>query len=226
MEIYNTTVYDKKVKEQKLRRTSDVMTDTLRDELIKGARDFKTSWVELGQNLFTAWRDKLYHTWGFEKFEDYTEQELGLTKSLSLKLLKTYFFLEDEEPQYLKESFAKERGPEVIPSYEAVNVVRLAKRNKELTKADYLKIKKDVFENGKDVGEVRKDLTALMKERKPVDPEEDREERNVQTVRKFLSAIRTFKKDAQTLKLLPQDLIEEAEDLMKKLQDEIGERSR
>jgi hypothetical protein len=50
----------------------------------------------LGQNLYTAWRDKLYYTWGFEKFEDYTQEELGFKKQLAIKLLKTYFFLEQE----------------------------------------------------------------------------------------------------------------------------------
>lgn len=222
MEIYNTALYDKKVKEQKKQRQPDVLSTTLRDQLVQYSKDFKTSWVNLGQNLFTAYRDKIYYTWGFEKFEDYTEQELGLTKQISLKLLKTYYFLEEEEPQYLQTAFT-ERGPDSIPSFDAVNILRGAKKNKDLTKDDYSKIRKDIFENGKDAAEVRKDLTALMKERKVVDPDEEREKRNVQTVRKLLSAIRSFKKDAETLKLLPDELIEEADGLMQKLQQEIGD---
>ena len=223
MEIYNTTLYDKKVKEKKPQRQPDALSTTLRDQLIQYSKDFKTSWVNLGQNLYSAWRDKIYYTWGFEKFEDYTEQELGLTKQLSLKLLKTYFFIEQEEPEFLKDDFVDSRGPEIIPNLEAVNVLRLAKKNPELTKADYLKIRKDIFEKGKDVAEVRKDLTALMKERKAVDSEEEREKRSVQSVRRLLSAFHSFKKHAAALKLLPGDLLEETEELIAKLEREIGE---
>ena len=45
----------------------------------------------------------------FEKFEDYVIRELGLKKPLALKLVKTYFFVEQDEPVYLKKEFAEVR---------------------------------------------------------------------------------------------------------------------
>ncbi len=205
----------------KLRRTPDVLSENLREQLVIHAKDFKTSWIALGQTLFSVWRDKLYYTWGYEKFENYTEEELGLNKSLAIKLLKTYYFLEEEEPACLKEDYAQSKEAAVIPSYEAVNVLRLAKKNKHLTKGDYVKLRQDIFEKGKDVSEIRKDLTALIRERKVVDPEEEREKRNTLAVRKFLYAFDSFKKDMEVLKLLPDDLIEEVSGIMNKLEAEI-----
>ncbi|OGX32045.1 MAG: hypothetical protein A2787_03310 [Omnitrophica WOR_2 bacterium RIFCSPHIGHO2_01_FULL_48_9] len=215
---YDATLYD----EKKQKKIPDVLSDTLREQLLQYAKDFKTSWVNLGQHLYSVWRDKLYYTWGYEKFEDYTQEELGMQKPLAIKLLKTYFFLEQEEPAYLKEEFAQTRSPVAVPGYEAVNFLRLAKNNKELNKSDYIKFKKDIFENGKDVDLIRKDLVALMKERKVVDPEEERDKRSELTVRKLLNAIRSFQKDAESLKLLPADLIKEATGLMKKLEEQIA----
>jgi len=215
---YDATLYD----EKKQKKIPDVLSDTLREQLLQYAKDFKTSWVNLGQHLYSVWRDKLYYTWGYEKFEDYTQEELGMQKPLAIKLLKTYFFLEQEEPAYLKEEFAQTRPPVAVPGYEAVNFLRLAKNNKELNKSDYIKFKKDIFENGKDVALIRKDLVALMKERKVVDPEEERDKRSELTVRKLLNAIRSFQKDAESLKLLPADLIKEATGLMKKLEEQIA----
>ena len=46
-------------------------SDDLRAHIAQHAKDFKLSWVQLGQGLYSVWRDKLYHSWGFEKFEDY-----------------------------------------------------------------------------------------------------------------------------------------------------------
>ena len=90
--------------------------DKLREHIAQHAKDFKLSWVQLGQGLYSVWRDKLYHSWGFEKFEDYVVRELGLKKPLALKLVKTYFFVEQDEPVYLKKEFAggrKVRGCDV-----------------------------------------------------------------------------------------------------------------
>ncbi len=215
METVNTSGLRQKINKP------DFINDTLREQLLQFSKDFKTSWLSLGQNLYSVWRDKIYHTWGYEKFEDYTEEELGLKKELSLKLLKTYFFLEQEEPQFLTEGFDDARKVGTIPNYDAINVLRLAKNNKELTKADYIRIKKDIFEEGKDASEIRKDLTALMRERKAVDPDEERQLRNEAAIRRLLNAIRSFQKDMDSLKLVPQELVHEAEDLMKKLEAEI-----
>ena len=215
------SIIDELEYKDKVKRT-DVLTEDLRDHLIRNTKDFKRSWVELGRGLYTVYRDKLYYTWGYEKFDNYTESELGIRKPTALKMLKSYFFLEQEEPEYLKGEYASERGANTIPDCDAVNVLRLAKRNKELTKGDYIKIKKDIFENGKDAASVRKDLTALMRERKEVDPDEEREERNRTAVKRLVGAIKLFQKDMEALKLLNDDLVKEAYDLMNKLEAEVA----
>ncbi len=199
----------------------DAMNDILREKVLEYAKDFKTSWVNLGQALYSVYRDKLYYSWGFEKFEYYVEGELGIKKQQCLKLLKTYLFLEQDEPAYLKKEFTESRDPINVPGYESINVLRMAKGKKELFKDDYLKIKKDVFEKGKDAAAVRKDLTAIMKERKVIDPDEERAQRNEASIKKAINALNVFKRDMETLQLVPEAIVEEASKLLDVLEMEV-----
>ena len=193
----------------------------LRDQILKHAKDFKTSWVKLGQSLFTVYNDKIYKLWGYEKFEYYVEKEIGISKQVAMKLLKTYYFLEHEEPAYLKTEYVAESVAAAVPNYETVNVLRLAQKNKELPTEDYQKLKSSVFAEGKAAPVIRKDLTTLLKQRKELDPDEEREKRNVAAVKRFLNAVRSFKKDVEVLKLVSGDILRQVEDLMTKLELEI-----
>lgn len=193
-------------------------SENLRSHIARHAKDFKLSWVQLGQGLYSVWRDKLYQAWEFEKFEDYVVRELGLKKPLALKLVKTYFFVEQDEPVYLKKEFAEARETAVIPGYESLDVLRQARAHKELTREDYTKLRKDIFEKGREASLVRKDLTAIIKERKKVDPTQQREDRHEQSMRRLVAALRSFKKDMETLKLADPDIIEEAQGLLEHLE--------
>ncbi|MCB9757861.1 MAG: hypothetical protein H6753_05495 [Candidatus Omnitrophica bacterium] len=219
MVMTDTEVYEEKQRQKKLK--SSITADLIRDQLIQFSKEFKTAWLHLGQNLYPVYKDKLFTAWGFEKFEHYTEGELGVNKETANKLLKTYFFLEQDEPEYLKKEFRDDRDPVQVPSCDALNVLRLARARKELNKEDYAQLKESVFEKGREAAEVRKDLVSLMKERKKVDPDEEREKRNLAAVKKLLSALRSFQKDMEALKLAPAALVEEVNGLMRKLEDEV-----
>ncbi len=214
-----SSVMDELERKDKLK--SSLTADRIRDQLLGFSKDFKTSWVNLGQALYPVFKDKLYHAWGFEKFEDYTQKELGVKRETALRLLKTYFFIEQEEPEYLKKEFSQERDPVQVPGSEAINVLRLARQKKELNKQDYAELKSSIFQKGKNDSEVRRDLVSLMKERKKVNPEEEREKRNTAAVRKLLSALRSFQKDMEALKLAPAALVDEVNGLVKKLEEEV-----
>lgn len=202
-------------------KVTHITDDLLREQTLHHAKDFKNSWVKLGQALYSIYSDKIYKLWGYEKFEYYTEKEIGLKRQVAMKLLKTYYFLEHEEPEYLKDEYRETAQPAVVPSYETVNVLRLAKKNKDIPASEYKKLKIDVFEKGKDAAVIRKDLTALIRQREELDPDEERQKRNTSAVRRLLTAFRSFKKDMEVLKLLPPNLLKQTEDVMLKLEMEI-----
>ena len=107
-----------------------VEKDSIRYRILESTKNFKTSWIELAQALYSTWKDKLYKEWGYLTFEAYTSKEIGIKKQTAMKLLKSYYFLEKEEPSYLKENYEGSKDAASVPTYDAVNVLRLAKNKR------------------------------------------------------------------------------------------------
>lgn len=198
--------------------------NSIRYKVLQNAKNFKTSWIELGQSLYAVYKDKLYKEWGFLTFDAYTAKEIGIKKTTAVKLLQSYYFLEKEEPTYLMKRRESEEADDAatVPSYEAVNVLRAA-RNKKLDEVDYQKLKRDVLEHGKDAVEVKKDLVTFIREREEEEPEEARRKKRVSTIRRFLSTLKTLKRDIEASKLVPASIVKETAALINKIELELGE---
>ncbi|MCK9614048.1 MAG: hypothetical protein M0R48_00935 [Candidatus Omnitrophica bacterium] len=200
----------------------NVGEDSLRYHVLESAKNFKTSWVALGRSLYTVWKDKLYKDWGFNTLEGYTSKEIGIKKLTAMKLLRSYYFLEKEEPQYLSSEYAEQAPATTVPTYESVDLLRKAKNNKILDNQDYANLKKDIFEKGRDAQVVKKDLTNLIRQRKEIDPEESHEKERVSVIKRYLSVLKSMKKEIEISKLLPPTLLKETESLIKKLEEEVS----
>lgn len=203
------------------KKLEEMNPESLRYHILENAKSFKTSWIELGRALYTVSKDKLYKEWGYTSFEVYTAKEIGIRKQTAMKLLRSYYFLEKEEPAYLKEEYVKQADASRIPGYEAIDVLRQAKNKKSLDENDYSNLKKEIFEKGRDAREVKKDLTSLIRERAELEPEEAREKRKFATVRRFVGLLKSIKEEMEIAKLLPAGLIKEAGELISKLEAEI-----
>jgi hypothetical protein len=156
-------------------------------------------------------------------FEAYTAKEIGIKKTTALKLLKSYYFLEKEEPSFLKK---KDDGPRgevaTLPSYESVNLLRLAKNNKGVDDESYHALKRDVFEAGKDVQDVRRSLAGIIHARDELDPEEARQRRRSAVLKRFIATLRSLRSDAEASKMLPAGVLKEAASLIAKIEAAIG----
>jgi len=193
---------------------------SLRYHILENAKSFKVSWVELGRSLYSVWKDKLYKDWGYGTLEAYTAKEIGIRKQTAMKLLKSYYFLEKEEPQYLQKDYIHEAEAAKLPGYETVDLLRKAKSKKALDTQDYESLKKQVFE-GRDSSQVKKDLTALIRQRQELEPEEAYEKRRLSTVRRFVGTLKALKKEAEMAKLLPAGVLKEISVLVSKLETEL-----
>ncbi|MCX5695431.1 MAG: hypothetical protein NTW18_02035 [Candidatus Omnitrophica bacterium] len=193
-------------------------TNSLRYHILESAKNFKISWIELGRSLYSVWKDKLYKDWGFSTFDIYTAKEIGIRKPTAMKLLRSYYFLEKEEPAYLKNDYTEAAK---VPSYEAVDLLRKAKDKKNLDAQDYSKLKKEIFEDGKDIQSVKRDLTSLIRQREELEPQEAYKRRRVATLRRFIGSLKALKQEAEISKLLPMALIKDAGELIKKIEEQI-----
>ena len=194
--------------------------DSLRYKVLLNAKNFKTSWLELGQALYSVWKDRLYKDWGYMTFDAYTSKEIGIKKMTAMKLLKSYYFLEKEEPSYLQKNYEPDEVNR-LPSYESVNVLRLAKNKRELDPGDYAHLKKYVFEMGGDAGDVKKDLTQLMKQKEELEPAQARRKRRVAMIKRLLTALKTLRTDIETSKMLPASILNETSSLIQRIEQEI-----
>lgn len=197
-------------------------TESLRYQILQNAKNFKTSWIDLGQALYTVWKDKLYKDWGFLSFDAYSSKEIGIRKNTALKLLKTYYFLEKEEPQFVNKEYVGTKDAAEVPSYESVDVLRMAKKKQLLDENDYRRFKNDVLVKGRDGREVKKDLTALIKQREELEPEEARKKKREATIKRLLSTLRSLKTEIEITKVLPSDILKQTKMLIGRIEAEIG----
>ena len=198
-------------------------TNSLRYHILENAKNFKSSWIELGRSLYSVYKDKMYKEWGYVSFDIYVSREIGIRKQTAMKLLKSYYFLEKEEPQYLRGDYTASAQPANIPTYESVNLLRRAKNNKVLGQDDYNNLKKEIFEKGRDAQELKKNLGVIIRQRQELDPQEAEEKRRHSTVKRLLGQLRMLKQEVSVLKMLPAPLIKELDNLIKDIDSNIGE---
>lgn len=202
-------------------RMQNMDEGSFRYQVLQSVKKFKTSWIDLGQSLYTVYKDRLYKEWGFMTFESYVSKEINIQKQTAVKLLKSYYFLEKEEPDYLKKDQPGTEGASSFPSYEAVNLLRLAKNRKEIGESGYMSLKKQIFEKGKDAREIKKDITSLIRERQELSPEDARKKKQEMTLRRFLSTLKSLKRDLELSKLVSASVLKETDALIKKIEAEI-----
>lgn len=197
-------------------------TGELRNQTLAAAKQFKTSWIELGQYLFTIHKDKLFKAWGYLSFETYCAKELSFKQATAAKLIKSYEFLEREEPRLTDAAKSEEMPPANLPNYESVNILRLAKNNDKFTPGDIETIRKSVLEKGRDPQEVRAQIKQLL-DQKDAEQEPDalREQRKTALVKRLMSALESARREVVQDKLLPSFLVQQIEDLKSKLEDQL-----
>ena len=195
---------------------------SLRYHILESAKNFKCSWIELGRSLYSVYKDKMYKEWGYVNFDVYVSREIGIRKQTALKLLKSYYFLEKEEPQYLKADYAQNNKAAQIPSYESVDILRQAKNKKALDEDGYKNLRNEIFEKGRDAQELKKNLGVMIRSRQELEPQEAQEKRKMATLRRLLGQLRMLKQEVEVLKMLSMPLIKELDALIKKIDLEIG----
>ena len=200
-------------------RMGGLEPSSFRYRTLEAAKNFKSSWIELGQHLYTVYSDKLYRDWGYSVFETYCAKELGIRQMTAVKLLKSYSFLEKEEPEFLKQSVKEDRGPSRIPGYEAVNALRLAKVSGRLPEDDYEDLREEVLDGGSQDAEVKKKIRYVLKAHARAQPPKNPETARAVLLKRLLQSLESAKEGLSALdgpaKILKQInvLIETLEDL-------------
>lgn len=189
----------------------ELSPESLRYRVLEVAKGFKSSWIELGQCLYTVYKDKLYRDWGHATFESYCAREIGIRQPTAVKLLRSYSFLEKEEPDYLKERAKNGHSPAELPSFESVNALRLAKQSERLADKDYEKIRSEVLEKGTEPADVRKKIKYYLK---PVPAKEVSEaDKKTAAAKKWAAQLETALSELSNLSY-PNKVLKKIEELL------------
>lgn len=92
--------------------------DSPRYNVLILAREFKASWVGLGEKLTEIKERQAYKAWGYSNFESYCRRELHLKMDTANKLTRSYAFLRDHEPHVLAE-----QDKSSIPALDVVDLL-------------------------------------------------------------------------------------------------------
>ena len=134
--------------------------DELRVHVVRRARDFKRSWVNMAEALVEVRNRESYLDWGYEDFYSYCSLELQLKQATADKLTGSYVALKRHAPSVLKRDGLNER----IPTCDAVDYFAKALQKNPSNDADERAVAQDVvdelreavFEEGAPVTELRK----------------------------------------------------------------------
>ena len=129
------------VEMENLLRTLDPSSERFR--VLAAARDFKASWVILGEILTTVRDSNAFKEWGYSSFEAYARRELRLRADTAAKLTRSYSFLKEHEPKALETRQEKE-----LPPLDVVDLLTRARERAKVSDEDIQSIRQEVFEDG------------------------------------------------------------------------------
>ncbi len=195
--------------------------DELRVKTVEIAKQHKASWIQLGQHLFSIYKNKLFKDWGYQAFETYCKKELNIKEATASKLIKSYAFLEKEEPRIVKPDYTEEEAPRKIPDYEAVNALRLAKNNKNIPTNEFAELRNDVLNEGKEIKEVRAQVKKILETHAPKETPEMKEQKRGSILRRLIGFLNSAKTQLEEEDLVPDYLLKQMDALKSKLEDQL-----
>ena len=202
-------------------KMEEIDQESLRYQTLQSARRFKTSWIELGQYLQTVWRDKHYKSWGYSSFESYCSREIAIKHSTALKLLRSYYFLEREEPSFLKTRLDDTEKVVKLPSCDSVDILRLAKDKKGLAEKDYKTLRYKVLDKGEEAKEVRSELKSILDSYPEADSEEGKRKKQQVTVKRLLGTLKNLRAEIEDSGIVSKKLAREIDQLIAKVESEL-----
>ncbi len=196
------------------------MNEEMRQRAVETAKKHKASWIELGQYLFSIYKNKLYKDWGYQAFETYCRKELNIKEATASKIIKSYAFLEKEETRVVQPQFAEEAAVQKIPDYESVNALRLAKNNKNIPVNDFVELRNRVMNEGREAKEVREQVKKIAEENAPKkDKAEEKERKKSSVIKRLVGFLNSTKNKLEEEDLVPGYLLKAIEALAGKLED-------
>lgn len=165
-----------------------------RYQVLATAKQFKSSWVELGEWLAKVSNKKHFSEWGFTSFEDYCTKEIRIRRQTAEKLLLAFRFLERKEPGLLER---KEDRP--LPDYRSIDLLRKAEEREHFSMEEYAELRQAVIEEERNHPSVAKQFRDMTHSHQP-------EQKSAHQHRNALLAAKRLATSLQEIKEVPEEL--------------------
>ncbi len=178
-----------------------------RYQVLAVARQFKSSWVELGEQLIKVKNEGEFQGWGYESFEDYCSKEIRIRKETARKLTLAYRYLEQEEPGLL----GAERRLQPLPDYRAIDLLRQAREEQQFSEDEYAQLRESVIEQERSYPSVQKQFRDVAHLHNPpeIDP--------LKQLRSTLTTARRLESQLQELSAVTPEQLQALHELMNEL---------
>jgi len=177
-----------------------------RYRVLASAKQFKSSWVDLGEKLTRVHRERLYREWGYGEFDDYCSQEIRIRKGTAEKLTRAYHFMESDFPERL----AADHELQPLPDFRAVDLLCRA-REEQLPEEELEQLQRAIFEEQRSLPTVRQQYNRMLATRST------QEELAEQRLRYAVQAIRRLQTALSELSELAGTVPEQLQELEAKL---------
>jgi len=166
-----------------------------RYRVLSVARQFKSSWVELGEQLTLVRNKGDFSDWGYTSFEDYCRDEVRIKKDTALKLTGAYSYLKKEEPEIL----VRNEQMQPIPDYRSIDILRQAREDQQLSDEQFQLLRDTVIEKERSHPTVAKQFRELTGQNTPLTKQ--------QLLRQSLATVRRLEGQLQQLPTLPDEVL-------------------
>ena len=173
-----------------------------RYQVLATAKQFKSSWVELGEWLARISKSNQFSDWGFTSFEDYCTREIRIRRQTAEKLLLAFRFLERKEPGLLD----RQKG-RPLPDYRSVDLLRQADEEEHFSMAEYGELRQAVIEEERSHPSIVKQYRDLTHHHQP-------ERKSVHQYRNAMLAAKRLSTSLREIQDVPPGLAEAVEQLL------------
>jgi hypothetical protein len=192
-------------------RMAEFGNDAERVDVLRKARRFKTSWVELAETLSRVLTNQRWKYWGYATFEDYCRKELHLRRETAYKLTGSYAFLKKRAPDALE----RDGAAEPLPPLDSVEFLRKASEraaepSAEVPEESLRELERAVVEQGAPVATLRRKYKEVFF------PTGD-DEREVREKQQVLAAAKRLAQALAETKAVPRALAEDVEEQLGRL---------
>lgn len=131
-----------------------------RYRVLDSARQFKASWVDLGEQLVTVNRGNLFSEWGYSTFEEYCSREIRIRKQTAQKLTLAFGYLQQKAPKIIDQ---KDTRP--APDYRSVDLLRRAEEEEQFNDKELSDMRQAVIEENRSLPTIQKKFRESVQSR-------------------------------------------------------------